>query len=82
MMVIHATNFHLKKVGYFSTKALHSHLPHTELIKNIPKSLNAPWTGEGEAGDYVEVCSQGGIIRYSALRKKGESHIFSVRYEG
>ena len=64
-MIIHATNFHLKKVGYFSTKALRSH----------PKSLSAPWTGEGEAGDYVEVCSQGGIIRYSAIRKKGESHI-------
>ncbi len=30
-----ATNFHLKKVGYLSTKALRSH----------PKSPSAPWTG-------------------------------------
>ena len=31
----YATNFHLKKVGYLSTKALRSH----------PKSPSAPWTG-------------------------------------
>ena len=71
---IHAANFHIKTVGYFSSKACRPHPPHSELIKNTPKSLSAPWTSEGEAGDYVEVCSQGGIIRYSAIRKKGESH--------
>ena len=37
------------------------------------KSLSAPWSqGGGEAGDYVEVCSRGGIIRYSFPRKTGE----------
>ena len=47
----------------------------------LPKPLSTPWTGEGEAGDYVEVCSQGGIIRYSAIEKKGEFHTFSARCE-
>jgi len=75
------------KVGYFSTNALHAQPPQTELIKNTPKSLSMPWTGEGEAGDYVEICSQGGIIRYSVIRKKAylltgpdETHVLTSSY--
>ena len=60
---IHVANFHIKRVGYFS-KACRPRLPHSELpvIKNTPKSLSTAWTNdsEGEAGDYVEICSQGG----------------------
>jgi predicted restriction endonuclease len=44
-----------------------------QLKKNIlKKKLGASWNDSGEAGDFVEVCSRGGILMYHKAAHRGE----------
>ena len=74
-------NLYVKKAGHISDNELKSQ-KHLESVKNAPKPVRAPWPQVrgrrrvGEAGDFVEVCSRGGIIRYNALVGDGEHSFF------
>ena len=46
-------------------------VPSSESTEHMPKAVQAPWmTGNGEAGNFVEIATRGGIIEYDAILKQ------------
>lgn len=65
---------YIKTSGSFSSNNLKALRSPTNW-KNIPACFNSPWFrkgDEGEAGQWVEFCSRGGIIDYDTISRKGE----------
>ena len=46
-------------------------VPSSESTEHMPKAVQAPWmTGNGEAGNFVEIATRGGIMEYAAILKQ------------